>query len=218
VPTYTYSRTFEQLRDMIGRKLGVKESGQALPTEEAEIIEEGIELRLKELHALGVLWWQVAPVETDITLTAGVESAALPADFLFPVSAVLMQGAQRNSLDIVSKAGFFALPDRTAVGAPERAFFGGGVVRLNPVPQDAYTLRIAYQAIAADTETGQPADIPVEALRAFSIVVAHDLADDFAVDPQTMQRLQMQAPGALLTIRTLNHQRATTSTIQPEWF
>ena len=69
--TYTFTRTREQMRDMIGRKLGIKESGQELDSEDAAIVLEAMDLRLKELHRLGVLWWQVSGASTSITLTGG---------------------------------------------------------------------------------------------------------------------------------------------------
>lgn len=47
----SFTRTREQLRDLIGRKIGVKESGQTMDAEDAAIIHEAIDLRLKEMHA-----------------------------------------------------------------------------------------------------------------------------------------------------------------------
>ncbi len=219
MPTYTYSRTLEQLRDMIARKLGVKESGQSLPAEEAAIIDEAINLRLKELHALGVLWWQVGTTETSVSLSAGVESVTLGvSDFLFPVSLVLMVGNDRQPVELIDRATFFALPDRVSRGEPVMAHVDGLTVYFNPVPVQSYTAKLAYQAIAADTAAATPVDVPLEMLRAFSIVVASDLTDDFMVDAATFQRLQAQGPEALKTIRTLSAQKAHSSTIQPEWY
>lgn len=219
MPTYTYSRTREQLRDMIGRKLGVKESGQALPAEEAAIIDEGIDLKLKELHSLGVLWWQVSAQETSLSLTGGVESITLAiTDFLFPVSLKLMVGNDRQDVDIVDRATFLAITDRTSAGEPEVAHFDGLKVYFNPVPVQNYTAKLAYQAIAADSAASTAVDVPLEMLRAFSTLVAFDLADDFMVDGATFQRLQLQRPGALSMIRTLNAQKVQNVTVQPEWF
>lgn len=219
MPTYTYTRTREQLRDMIGRKLGVKEAGQAFPAEEAAIIDEGIDLKLKELHSLGVLWWQVSATETNLSLTGGVESVTMGMnDFLFPVSLHLMVGNDRQKVEIVDRATFLAIPDRTSAGEPEVAHFDGLKVYFNPVPVQNYTAKLAYQAIAANTEAGASADVPIEMLRAFSTLVAFDLADDFMVDGATFQRLQSQVPNALSMIRTLNAQKVQNTTVKPEWF
>lgn len=219
MPTYTYTRTREQLRDMIGRKLGVKESGQAFPAEEAAIIDEGIDLKLKELHSLGVLWWQVSATETNLSLTGGVESVTMGMnDFLFPVSLHLMVGNDRQEITIVDRATFLAIPDRTSAGEPEVAHFYGLKVYFNPVPVQNYTAKLAYQAIAADSSPNTAVDVPIEMLRAFSTLVSFDLADDFAVDGATFQRLQLQAPTALSMIRTLNAQKVQNTIVQPEWF
>ena len=219
MPTYTYTRTREQLRDMIGRKLGIKEAGQAFPAEEAAIIDEGIDLKLKELHALGVLWWQVSATETNLSLTGGVESVTMGlTDFLFPVSLHLVVGNDRQEITIVDRATFLAIPDRTSAGEPEVAHFDGLKVYFNPVPAQNYTAKLAYQAIAEDSAFGSAVDVPLEMLRAFSTLVAFDLADDFMVDGATFQRLQLQQPGALSMIRTLNAQKVQNVTVQPEWF
>lgn len=220
MPTYAFTRTREQMRDLVARKLGVKESGQTLPAEEATIIDEGIDLRLKELHALGVLWWRVAGSEASLTTAAGVESVSLSAltDFLFPVSLMLDQNGSRRPVEIVDHATFAARGDAVARGEPDMAFFSGSTLRLSPVPAGAYSLKLTYQAIAKDGETGQPVDVQQGAMRAFAAVVAADLVLDFQVPQDTASVLLSKQPDELKTIRTLAYQRVDSVTTAPEWF
>ena len=219
--SYTFTRTREQLRDAVARKLGIKESGQPLPAEDAVIVDEAIDFRLKELHTLGVLWWNVAPVATDVTMTAGQESAAIVTpdnDFLYPVTFTLAIGNERRPINIVDHASFNAIEDRSSRGEPNIAYFSGATVYLNPIPQAAYTAKITYQAIAADSAANTAPDVLVSAMRAFAVVVAADLLLDFQIQPAQAQMILSQAPAAMTTIKVLNNQRTQNTAITPEWF
>jgi hypothetical protein len=216
----SFTRTREQMRDMIARKLGIKEEGQSLSAEDAAIINEGMDLRLKQLHARNVLWWNVGAGETNVTLTAGVATATLtPTDVLFPVSLRLPVGTDTQPVRIVGHSEYQEVPDKTERGEPEMAFFSGSTVYLWPVPQTNYTAKLTYQSIATDTANGVTPDVPVSMLLSFAAVVADDLIEDFKIsEPMKVQRLAMKAKEGMRDILALNAERVDSAPVAPEWY
>lgn len=215
----SFTRTREQVRDMVARKLGIKEEGQTLPSEYASIIFEGIDLRLKELHTRNTLWWQVSGAAADVALTAGVATATAPDSMLFPVTLKVRIGAEDRDVEIVGHRQYHDIPSKADRGEPEMAFFDGSTVYLWPVPQTNYTAKLTFQAIADDTAANTRPDVPVSMLRSLAAVVADDLVEDFSIsDAMRVQRLAIKAKEGMRDILALAAERVDTSTITPEWF
>ena len=204
---------------MVLRKLGVLGAGQTAAPEDAVVVFEAMDARLKELHALGTLWWNVAGAATNLTLTAGAATTTIAAaDYLFPVSLMLTVGTDQQPVDIIGHSEYQSLTNKADRGEPVKAFFSGATVYLWPVPQNSGTAQLTYQAIAADGESTNTPDVRVEALRAFALVVAADLIDDFATPEPKASRLLAQQAQALRTIRALNQERVGAGTVTPEWY
>lgn len=220
MPTYTFTRTREQLRDLIGRRLGIKGEGQSLSAEEAAIVHETMDLRLKEMHALGVLWWQVSGAATSVSLVAATASTSLAAvtDFLFPVTFSVVVGTEEKQLEIIGHSQYQAIPNKAEAGEPEVAFFSGGTVKTWPVQSSNMTAKLTYEAIAADTEANTAPDVPVAMLRSFADVVAFDLLGDFSVGTEISARVTQRYPDAMRTIFALSQQRVDATAVAPEWF
>lgn len=220
MPTYAFSRTREQMADMIARKLGIKATGQELEAEEAQIVYAAMNLRLKELHHLGLLWWQIGGAETSVAITGGTVTATISAtDYLLPVSLMLTVGTQQSPVEIISHRQYQAITDKGTTGTPECAFISGAVIRMYPVPLVSGSLKLTYEAIAADVENGVAPDVPVEMMRAFSCLVAADLVDEYDdINPGKGARLLAGVEPAMRTIRALNAERVDTTTIQAEYF
>lgn len=217
--SYTYSRTREQLRDMVARKLGVKEAGQNLPPDDAAIILEGIDLRLKELHAMRVMWPGVSGSQTSVAITAGQATATISAvDYGFPLSLMLTVGAQQQPVDMIGHRQFQAIPDKATSGDPAVALIVGSTIRMHPVPRSSGSLKLTYAPIAEDSANGVAVDMPIEMLRPLSIVVAAGLIDDFDVDAAASARLLGQVEQSMREIRALSAQRIDATTVIPEWF
>lgn len=221
MPTYTWTRTRDQIRDKILRKLGVLSVGQTADNDDAAIVHEAMDMRLKELHGLGVLWWNVSGGQTNVTLTAGQATATITAtDFLFPVSLMFANGNEQSPIEFITHSEYQAIPTKTEAGTPVKAYVTGSTVYLWPAPQSNGTAKLTYQAISADTENAVP-DIPVEMMRAFVSVVTADLVDEFGLmetSPQSAQKLMLEQPEALKTIRTLNVQRVDNTTVTASYF
>lgn len=219
MPTYAFTLNREEFAGKVLQKLGAVGPGQSVGGDDLSVVSDAIDLRLKELHALGVLWWQVSGASTSVSLTANVATATIsPTDYLFPVSLMLVVGTDEYPIQIIGHREYMAIQGKAETGEPEKAFISGSTIRLWPVPQSNYTAKLTYEAIAADTETSVAPDIRVEAMRAFIDVVAGDLVDDYeAQEPKASRLLAKQVEG-LRIIRTLNAQRVDNETISPEWY
>lgn len=215
----SFTRTREEMCDIILRKLGVGAIGQAPAPEDSAVVYEGMDLRLKELHALGILWWQVAGATTNVTLVGGTTTATItPTDFLFPVTMALRVDDEDFPIEIIGHREYQAIQDKSSTGEPNKVFISGSTAYFYPTPDTAYTAKLTYQAIADDTAASTAPDVPVACMRAFGVLVASDLADDFSLPEQKVQRLLAQSAMSLRTIQTLNAQRVDTTTVTPEYF
>lgn len=217
--TYTWAFTRNQIIDSVLRKLGVIGTSDSAEPEDSELVANAIDARLKELHALGVLWWQVAAAETSVVVTSGSATATITEDdFLYPVSLMLTSGTEQIPLEIIGHRQYQAIPDKATSGTPEKVFISGAVCRFWPVPTVTTTAELTYQAIADDSENITAIDIPVSMTRPFVDVIAGDLVDEFnVVEPKASRLLAKQGAG-LRQIRILNTERVDTAIVRPEYY
>lgn len=220
MPTYTFTRTLEELRTIILRKLNYRGIGDTAGGEEAAIVDEGLNLRLKELHALGVLWFNVAPTPTDITTTPSTASVSLSAvtDFLYPLSMNLRSGTEDRPIEIISHAQYHAITTKDDTGEPEKVFVANGTAYFWPTPDAAYTVKMTYHAIAADVEAATAPDVRQEMMRCLVDIVVMDLVDDFQIPEQRAQRLVGKGMVAERRLMVLNHQKVDAATVQVDYF
>jgi hypothetical protein len=220
MPTYSFTRTLPQFQKLVLRKLRYLDPGETPSADDAAIVNEALDLRLKELHALGTLWFNVAGAATSRTLAASSATHSLAAltDFLFPVSLKLVIGAEEYPVEIISHREYQDIQSKTDSGEPEKAFFSGSTVYLWPVPSTDYTAKLTYQAIADDSNSPDAPDVSLSMMRSLVTLVAADCADDFAVPEQRLLRLNAEAKAAEFTLRTLNTERVDNTTIAPDYF
>lgn len=219
MPTYSFTLNREEFAGKVLQKLGVAAIGEAVGGDDYAVACDALDLRLKELHALGVLWWQVSGAATSVSLTAGVATATIAAtDYLFPVTLSLVVGSSEYPMDIIGHREYQAITDKTEGGEPQKAFVSGSTIYLWPVPQQNYTAKLTYEAIAADSAIGSAPDIRVEAMRALIDIVAGDLVDDYETPEPKASRLLAKQTDGLRIIRALNQQRVDSVTVTPEWY
>jgi hypothetical protein len=221
VTTTRAYRTLPQLIERVLKKLGALGIGEQVSAEDVALVRDAFDMRLKELHELGVLWFNVAGAATDVTLTAGVASKSLSTitDFLYPISLALRISGDDKPVEIVSHREYHAIESKTESGEPEKAFFApDGTVYFWPVPNLAYTAKLTYQALAEDTTGNGIPDIPESMMRALVDVIAMDLIDDYQVDGQKAQRLEMKGREGLVIIRTLNSERVDNTPVRVDYF
>jgi hypothetical protein len=220
MPTYSFTRTLPEVQKLVLRKLGVLGAGETASSDDAELVNEAIDLRLKEMHALGVLWFNVAGATTNLSLVGGTATVSLSAitDFLFPVSVKLRVGDEDQDVEIISHLEYQNIPNKSETGEPEQVFFSGASAYFWPTPDANYTAKLTYQAIAADTNNPDAPDVPVSMMRSLVTLVAYDCADAFGAPEPRLLRLLSEAKEAEKTIRTLNTQRVDSTTVEADYF
>jgi hypothetical protein len=212
----TFTRTREQLRSMVLRKLGVLGSATSVVSADADIVYEAIDLRLKELHKKGILWRKVDKVPASFSISAGVASAhAGTNDILFPIHMTVSDGSLDEPLTIIGPVEYSRIENKNDAGLPEKVLWKGSTeFMLYPVPLATSTVKIVYEKIADDTTAGSAADVDVSMMRHLKDIIAYDIADDFGVDEGKIQRLGKEAMMAENNIRKLSVERKAFAPVQ----
>src|SRR5690348_3380748 len=155
----TFTRTREQLRSMVLRKLGVVGAATSIVSADADIVYEAIDLRLMEMHRKGILWRKVDKVPSSFAITAGIVSAhASTNDILFPIHMTVTDGSLDEPLTIIGPIEYSKIENKDTAGLPEKVLWKGSTeFMLYPVPIAASTVKIVYEKIADDTTAGAAA-------------------------------------------------------------
>lgn len=216
MPTYAFTRTLPQLVSLVLRKLGAIGIDQTASPEDTAVVREAFDLRLKELHALGLLWFNIGGATTDLALTANVATKSLSAvtDFLLPVSVMLRVGSDDYPVEIISHRQYQAIQGKTETGEPSKVAFRNGTTYWWPVPNANMTAKLTYEAIAEDTTSTGAVDIPVSMIRPLASIVAGDLLVDFGVEGQRAARIEREAEKAERILMTLNAQTVDNTTVE----
>jgi hypothetical protein len=207
--TISYTRTRSQVAGMVLRKLGVAGVG-SLDSNDTAIVYEAADLRLKEIHKLGIFWRKVDPVASTFSLSAGTVSAHLAtADVLFPILMTVRNGSVDDEpVQIIGIQEYNAIENKSDTGLPTKALWKGSNEFLFwPVPLAAGTARLVYEKYADDSSADSALDIDVSMIRCMKDIITYDVADAFGVDEQKMMRFMKEAAKAELDIRKLSVQR-----------
>lgn len=202
---FAFNRTREQLSRLVLRKLGVMGSSQTDVSADMEIVYEAADLRLKEMHANGILWRNVVTRPFSFSVTANTASASATADVLFPIKMMIVDGSLDEPVEIISRREYAAIPDKAETGLPVKVVHDGGAQFVFwPVPTASTNAKMLYEAIADDTSAGSSLDLDVAMLRSLANILAYDCADHFGINEQKMARLQRDAMIGERRIRALN--------------
>lgn len=208
-----YSMTRERLRDKILRKLRVLGADESPSDSDASIVYEAIDLKLKELHVLGYLWWKISIVTSNLSATGGNPVVSAPADMLYPVTVVI----DNVSLPIIQHRAYRGR-DKSSTGAPREVHFSNGSFYFWPTPQADVTATLTYQKILDNTAAGTPVDVPDHLLNTVSTMIAATLADDFQIPEDRTVRLMQEAAGAERRFMMLNAPESDNDPVQAETF
>src|SRR3990167_5336554 len=202
----TFTRTREQLRSMVLRKLGVIGASTSVVSVDADIVYEAIDLRLKEMHRLGIYWRKVDEVPFVFSVGSAVASAhVLTTDIQFPILLTIRDGSSDEMVEIVGTQEWAAIPDKTRTGLPEKALWAGSdEFFFYPIPITSTSARLTYERIADDTAAGSAVDADVAILRHLRDLVVYDIGDDFGMDEARMNRFMKEAQIAEKNIRKLS--------------
>lgn len=217
--TISFTRTRQQLADLALGKLGVKANGQSADSADMEIIYEAIDLRLKEIHKLGIFWRKVDEVPLSFSLTANTSSASATADILFPIKLTVTDGSLDEPVDIIGRLEYAAIENKAEPGVPTKALWKGGAEFLfHPVPSSSTTAKLMYEKVADDTSSGAAPDVEVSMMRCLKEIVAYDCGDHWGKPEPTMLRWERAATRAELDIRKLDVERKSLSRVAvDEW-
>ena len=217
----TFTRTREELRSMVLRKLGAIGANTSVVSVDADIVYEAIDLRLKEMHRLGIFWRKVDAIPTTFSITAGVATAhVVTNDILFPLKMTVIDGSADEPVEIIGKPEYAGIDLKNDQGLPIKAMWKGSTEFIFwPVPLASSTVKILYNKIADDTTAGSAADIEVSMMRWMKDIIAYDVADDFAVEENKINRLEREAMRAEKNIRKLAVERKNYGPVKiDEWY
>lgn len=206
--TTSFTRTREQIRSLVLIKLGVLASGGTVNSADADLVYEAIDLRLKEMHRLGIYWRKVDALPHAFTVTANVNSASASAEILFPISMTIRDGSNDEPVYIVSKRQYAEIEDKSETGRPTKALWmGSATFTFWPVPTATTTARLVYERFADDTTAGSAPDVDVAMMRSLCNIITYDVADMFGIDEAKITRWQKEALMAERQIRSLAVER-----------
>lgn len=206
--TYSFSRTRTQVAQMVLKKLGVIGGTQTAATADADDVYEAADLRLKELHRLGIVWRYVPEEPLSFAVSAGVNSASATADIQFPIAMFIADGSRDEPVDIINVRKYAAITDKAETGLPVKAvWMGGANFTLWPVPTATTTAKLVYEQHAQDSSAGAAFDIDTSMVRWLRDIICYDIGDNYGKDNQTMMRFKAECEQAERNIRKLNAQR-----------
>lgn len=217
--TTSFSLTRTQIAQRVLGKV-IKLGASTMNSADSDTVYQAIDLRLKELHKLGIFWRKVTSVPVTFSLAAGIVSASAGAgDILFPVKLTWTNGTQDDPVKIVGIADYAAIPDKTRTGNPEKALWKGGTeFMFYPVPISSGTGKLLYEKIADDTSAGSAIDVDVAMIRPMMDIIKYDVADDYGIDEQTQMRWRSEATQAERDIRKLGAQHVDLATVAVDDF
>ncbi len=213
-----FTRTREQLADLVLGKLGVLGSGASGESADRQVIYDHMDMRLKELHRHGTFWRKTATTPTNITLSAATSSISATTDMLFPVAMSIRYQNIDYPVEIIDKTRYEAEPDKIATGMPEKAVVDGGTFLFVPIPDQAYVARLTYEKITDDTTASTAPDVEVSMLRWLKDILAYDVADHWGINEQKVMRFAQESMIAEKNIRKLNAERVGWGTVAVDYF
>lgn len=212
--TTSFSRTREQIATKVLSK--VTQSGaNSVSSADAALVYEAIDLRLKEMHRLGIYWRKVNKTPLSFTITANINSASASADVLFPIAMHVVDSSQDAEVEIIGIREYAAIENKADTGLPTKVLWNGSAEFLFwPVPTTNTTAKLTYNKIADDTATSTAPDVEVSMLKSLIDIIAYDVGDDFGVNEAKMTRWAVTAEKAERNIRKLGAQKVAISTVK----
>jgi hypothetical protein len=217
--TTSFTRTRTQLAQRILGKV-IKIGSQSMASADSDVVYEAIDLRIKELHKMGIFWRKVTPVPVEFSLTGGQVSASAGAgDILFPITITWNNAGTSYPVYIAGPREYAEIPDKETEGNPQLALWKGGTEFLfYPVPAEDGVAELLYQKIVDDTSAGAAVDVDVSMLRCLIDIIKYDVADDYGVDEQIQQRWRVEAERAQIDLRKLGTPRVDLTAVAVDDF
>ena len=150
--TISFTRTREQLSRMVLKKLQVMGAADSDNSTDMTDIYEAIDIRLKEIHSLGIFWRKVAPLGVSASTDGSANSVSFTADILFPIALHVTDSSSDYKIDIITAKQYAAISDKTETGTPTKALWDQSAhFTFWPVPDSSMSVGLIYESIASDT-------------------------------------------------------------------
>ena len=202
----SFNRTRTQIATMVLAKLGIGARGQTQLSADTDLVYEAMDMRLKEMHRLGIFWRKVETVPLTFSVGSGIISASATIDILFPISLTFTNGSNDDPMEIISPLQYAKIEDKSQTGNPQRAVWDRSAkFTLWPIPVADGTMKLLYEKVADDTSAGAVIDIDVSMLRWMRDILCYDCGDYFRKDDNLMMRYKAEAEIAEKNIRKLNN-------------
>lgn len=203
----SFSRTRNQIVQTVLSKV-IKIGAQTPTSADNDTVAEALDLRLKSLHEMGIYWRKVTTVPVTFSLTAGVASASVGGDILFPIKATWTNGSNDDPVDIINYVQYAEIEDKGRTGSPTKMLWKGGTeVVFYPVPSASGTAKLLYEKIADDTVSSSAVDVDVAMIGSLITIIKCDVADHFGIPETTIARWEREARRAEIAIRKLGAPR-----------
>ena len=204
----SFNRTRTQLAQRILGQV-IKIGAITATSAHASLVYEALDLRLKEIHKLGVFWRKVTSVPVTFSLSSSIATASAGAgDILFPLKVTFTNSGNDDPVSIIGRREYAAISEKSKVGNPEKVMWkGDSEFVFWPVPGSNGTAKLLYEKIADDTSAGAVIDVDVSMLRSIIAMVKYDIADDFGIQEATQNRWMAEAEKAERNIQKLSAQR-----------
>jgi len=217
--TTSFTRTRTQIAQRVLGKV-IKIGAASAASADYDTVYEAIDLRLKEMHKLGIFWRKVTSVPVTLSLSASIATASAGAgDVLFPMRVTFTNGDNDDPVYLINSDEYAAIEDKTRVGDPEKVLWkGGSEFIFYPVPGADGTAKLLYEKIADDTSAGAAIDVDVAMIRPMMDIIKYDVADDYGIPEGTIQRWAMEAKIAERDIRKLGNPHVDYATVAVDDF
>ena len=217
--TTSFSRTRLQIAQRVLSKV-IKIGAATAASADYDTVYEALDLRLKEIHKRGIFWRKVTSVPVTFSLSSSIATASAGAgDILFPMKVTFTNNSKDDPVEIIGPSQYAAIPDKNRTGNPYKVMWkGSSEFVFYPVPDSDGTAKLLYEKIADDTSAGAAIDIDVSMIRPMMDIIKYDVADDYRVSEQVINRWAVDAEKAWMDIKALGALRVDLSTVAVDDF
>lgn len=216
--TISFTMTREQIAQRVMGKVA-KIGATTVNSADAATVYQAVDLRLKEVHKLGIFWRKVPVLPLTFNVTANINSASATADIAFPISMTVNDSSRDVDVQIVGIREYSKIEDKTQTGVPTKALWGrDATFTFFPVPTVSTTAKLVYEKVADDTAVSTAPDVDVSMMRALIDIIKYDLIDDFGIPEDTAARWTKEMTQAERDIRKLSVQHVSYEPVKVDDF
>lgn len=215
----TFSRTRTQIAQRVLGQV-IKIGAVTAASADADTVYEALDLRLKNMHKLGIFWRKVTSVPVTFSLSSSIATASAGAgDILFPLNVTFVNNSSDDPVQIIGYREYAAIEDKDRIGDPQKVLWKGGSEFLfYPVPGSNGTAKLLYEKIADDTSAGATVDVDVSMILPLMKLVRYDIADDYGIPEPTQLRWKAEAEQAEREIMKLGAPRVDYESVMVDDF